>query len=788
MRYQLLKTSTYLGGQIRWDIPLQYHYDASQDGSHIIDTPELHIVPLNDDIIFNEDNSRETFNYSHLENIKHLYDLIGSNMFSAAGEWSGEYWLYNNGDILDPYSHIYNMGARRTRFTRYNKQFSYLCPLWISEETDPSKFSFEVSVRIREEERDHIVRREFHLSDAICNYMKEYLDKSDRYIKQDPAAPDPGYQGVNDNLLSIKFDPDYAFITGVNVKTGCYSTLDISYMIPNLIFREVPMIEFDNMLVSKFRESNIIAQQLINLNFLFNIDDISYILKEQLLGKDVTVTLLTKYDNKYLELKDFYTNYTDIPVYRMDRSSLSNTKNVCDYIGDDLIVDYMYTNKFTQPIFHWTMVENPTYIYNFYDGFAPVFKDKDEFIRVKGKYYDQADISQENHTVYNSASNWCKMYDLSGLTARTAMEYNTRAVRNPDMYTSQLFMNFDTGISYLNNNRYDIVKMSNIPDSIKNMQPVYIYSTIKDPGHICASDTDVAPAINASLIIDYSQDRIILRFECDSIYHSTYRRYKEYLKYMLANNIDLYTDSDGRKFAIRMIDGSTPTLGNVMDLLQFIVNMYDCWIPPYRVEFNRGILTDTVDGFDDNYPKECVMLKYNVHDGYVLRYTGALCPLFIDPTDEYYRNINYRYKQWGNITDAAVRKYSDMLKTGMTPLYPSIGYYSFENEYDSQQRPQWYDDNWPWEVSWKNDGVSYVLPEQYKATTEPRPAAEYNEDVEEMVMWPLLYEYISSLGILIDTPWKKHKIKELYNITFNFDYASETDVENMVYYVKFHLK
>lgn len=794
MIYQLLKTSPYLGGQIRWDIPLHYHYDASDNGKHFIDTPELHIVPLNDDIIFNEDNSRETLKYSHLENIKHLYDTIGDDIFSAGGEWNGEYWLYNNGDILDPYSHVYNMGTRRTRFTRYNKQFSYLCPLWISEETDPSKFSFEVSIRIRGEERDHIVRREFQLSDAICNYMKEYLDKSDRYIKPDPAAPNPGYQGVNDDLLSIKFDPDYAFITGVNVKTGCYSTLDISYMIPNLIFREVPMIEFDNMLVSKFRESNIIAQQLINLNFLFNIDDISYILKEQLLGKEVTVTLLAKYNNKYLELKDFYTNYTNIPVYRMDRSSLSNTKNVCDYIGDDLIVDYMYTNKFTQPIFHWTMVENPTYIYNFYDGFAPVFKDENEFIRVKGKYYDQADISQENHTVYNSASNWCKVYDLTGLTARLILENNLMVIHDLDQYSSQLFLNFETGISYLNNNRYDIVKLNDIPDSIKNTKPVYIYSNIKDPGHINYSDTDVDSTLNSSLIIDYSSSKIILRFECDSIYHSTYRRYKEYIKCILSDpnnnhNNYTYTDTyDGRTFAIRMIDGSVPTSEELIKLLQFLVDMYDCWIPPYRINFNHGILTKTVDGFDGNYPKECNMFKYNVHNGYVLRYTGALCPLFIDPSNEYYRNINYRYKQWGNITDAAVRKYSDMLKTGMTPLYPSIDYYSFENEFDSVKQPQWYNDNWPWEVSWKNDGVIYILPEQYNGITQLIDAVEYNEDAEEKEMWPLLYNYITSLGIPIDTTWKKHKIKELYNITFNFDYASETNVNQMVYYVKFHLK
>lgn len=789
MRYQLLKTSPYLGGQIRWDIPIYYRYD---NGVHNVDTPELHIVPLNDDIIFNEDNSRETFNYSHIENIKYLYNNISSSMFSAGGEWSGQYWLYNDGDILDPYSHIYNMGARRMRFTRYNKQFSYLCPLWISEETNPSDLEFELSLMVVGEERDHIVRRRFKLSDAICNYMKDYLYKSAGYKEPDPTKPEElnKYQGVNNNLLSIKFDPDYAFITGVNVETGCYSTVDVSYMITGLLSREVPMMEFDNMLVSKFRESHMIAQQLINLNFAFNMDDISYMIKEPLLGKHITVAIKTIYDGEYLPLKDFYTNYTNIPAYRVDRSSLSFTKNVCDYLNDDKILDYIHINKFTQPIFHWTMVENPTYIYNFYDGFAPVFEDSGDFVSIKGKYYNQADISQDNHTVYNGASNWCKVIDLTGLSTTSMVTYNERISGNLDQYTSQLFMNFDTGVSYLNNNRYDFARLNLDEYGIKDLPPVYVFTYIMDPGRINYSSNDVNNALNASLLITNEPDKIILKFECDDIGYSTYRRYKEHINYILTNTPqdNTYTDDEGRTFTIRMEDESTTIPENIQKLLKFLIDMYDCWIPPYRIDFKQGIITKQVEGFDNKYPVECNMFKYNDNDGYVLRYTGALCPLFIDPEDEYYKNINYRYNQWGTVTDKRVREYSDMLKTGLLPSYPSIDFYSFESEYDSMTRPQWYNDNWPWEVAWKNDGVIYILPEQYKYTLESDHAILYTEENEENEMWSLLYTYITELGIPINTPWLKHRIKSLYTISYDFDYASETDIEHVVYHIKFNLK
>lgn len=789
MRYQLLKTTPYLGGQIRWDIPMYYHY---HDGVHIIDTPELHIVPLDDNITFNEGNSWETFNYTHLENIKHLFQEIGDAFYSAEGEWVGNHWLYNNGDIVDPYSHIYNMGARRTRFDRYNKQFSYLCPLWISEETDPSKFGFEFSIKIKGEERDHIVRRVFRLSDTICDYMADYLNKSARYIDPDPTKPDPGYQGVTDDLLSIKFDPDYAFITGIQADKGRYVTHDISYIIRDITHREIPMMEFDNMLLSKFRESNIVAQQLINLNFLFNMEDISYILKESILGKSITVSVRVKYDGKYIPIKDFYTNYSKIPTYRADHNIIDYSMNVCDYIGDNRIIDYLYTNKFTQPIFHWALVENPTYIYNFYDGFAPVFHDGNDYYRVEGKYYDQADVSQENHNVYNGAANWCKLIDCTDFNGITILMYNNRIFANPDQYTSKLIINNDTGITYLNNNKYESVKLD-LYENAKQFPPVYLYTMIKNPGEISCSEVGVDPTLNSSMIIMDNDDKIIIRFDNDNIAYSTYQRYAIHIQHILTRiehgQDSTYVDDDGRKFGIYMADGNAPASeGLIYEVIKFLIDLYGVWVPPYRINFSRSTLTSVVEPFDIYHPSEYNMYKYNTHEGFVLRYTGGLCPFFIDEQDENYKNQVYRYKQWSNILDPEVQKYNDFLKTGMLPEYPSIGYYSLEEEEDSIFRPDWYGDHsWPWDIVWKNDGCIYVLPEQYSISTEPRPVLP-NTDMNEEEMWVLLYNHISALGIPIDTTWMKHKMKELYKIEYNFDYMSETNVNNMVYHIRFKLR
>lgn len=785
MRYQLLKTTPYLSGQVRWDIPLYYHY---VDGTHVMDTPELHIVPLDDNIRFNEGNSWQTFNYSHLENIKHLFSEIGDAFYSCEGEWTGNYWLYNNGDILDPYSHTYNMGARRVRFSRYGKQFSYLCPLWISEETDPKRFEFEFSIKVSGEERDHIVRRNFGLSDEMCAYMADFLNKSARYVVPDPSAPDPGYQGVNDDLLSIKFDPDYAFITGIQANVGKFTTQDISYVINDLTDREIPMMEFDNMLVSKFRESNMIAQQLINLNFLFNMEDISYVLKESLLGKHIGISVRVKYDGEYLSIKDFYTNYDDIPVYRVDRASLSRSKNVCDYMGDNKIIDYIHTNKFTQPIFHWTMVENPTYIYNFYDGFAPVFSNGGDFQRVEGRYYDQADISQENHTVYNNAASWCKMIDGTLSSAEVINSYEQLVIQDSDQWASKLFINERTGVAYLNNNRYDIVKLDMNKYGFKDWPDIYIYSTIKTPGSVTGYDaTDPNKHYTDALVISDKPGKIIIRYESDNIYYATYRILRQLIK--TPGVASIYD---------RMINLDETGVGHyasiLSKILDFFIDMYTVWTPPYRIDFTKGTITAPVDAFDDYHPEELNMYKNNAHRGYVLRYTGGLCPLFIDPLNEYYKNVVYRYNQWGTITEPEVQKYNDFLKTGMNPDYPSLGYYDFTKEPDDLNIPTWYN-KWPWDVSWKNDGILYVMPERYKVQVGPVPNPTYTQLTldeqntwEEDNIWKELYDYIDSMGIDASTTWMKHKLKELYKLSYNFDYASEDDVNHIIYYIQFGLR
>jgi len=809
MRYQLIRTTPYLSGQVRWDIPLTPHYE---NGEYKMDTPELHIVPLNDNISFNEDNSWVTLKYTHLENLKHLFGQIGGNFWDASGEWSGPYWLYNQGVKLDPYSHVFIMGARRMPFRRYGKQISFLCPLWISEETNPELFEFEMDIRVHGEERDHIIRRRFGLSKALCEYMADYLNKSARYVEPDPISEtEPAYLGVDDSLLNIKFDPDEAFITGVDVSAARYAVKNIRYMVDSITKRELPMMEFDNNLLFNFKENYMIAQQLINLNFTFNVEDISFLPKETLLGKNITISLHVIYDGNYLELKDFYTNYSRIPVYRTDFNTFSLAENACEHLGDNRIIDYMHANKFTQPIFHWSMVENPGYIYNFNDGFAPTFMSAGELYCIQGRYYDQADISKSEHTVYNNAAHWCEHLDLTGYSANGIISnimYRMLNYNDQHEGYSELIINEDSGIAYLQNNRFDLNQLWN--DGIRNVFSKYnlhfsnlLVSTVdlyndtdpntptQDHSHYYWHNADFG------LFILWKGDDLYFDFLETSTSEATLKRITNWLEgfntirpeHWVGESHNDLQESEHWTDELQN-DNSQDDIMSDADMnaiRDFMIHLAETWIPPYRVDFRGGIITHTVEKVGDQNPTELNMFKTNDSDAFVLRYTGRLCPIFINPNDRLRFNLNYPYIQWNNINDPKVQYYNKMLKTGFTPDYPSIDFYTYEEQRDTIERPEFYQD-WVGDICWKNDGRIIALPERYVGTKIVNQPIPYNEDNVEEDFWVLLYPHISQIMNVQITESLKRWIHELYTISYDFDYLDERNINDIIYTIEFNLK
>ena len=221
-------------------------------------------------------------------------------------------------------------------------------------------------------------------------------------------------------------------------------------------------------------------------------------------------------------------------------------------------------------------------------------------------------------------------------------------------------------------------------------------------------------------------------------------------------------------------------------IFDFFKNILQAWVRPYRIEFNKSTYTANVAPIGEYHPNETNMFKLDNHNSYVLRYTGKLCPLFIDPDDEYYKNMNFRYRQWSDIED--ITYYNRMIKTGYLPSYPSIDYYTFEKEQDVMQYPNWYND-YEGDIIWKNDGLLHIFPEKYTSEyleTSPQP---YNEYYEEQKFWDLLYKHIGDIFQISElSVWFKHWLKDIYKISYNFDYPDERNVHDILYTVTFTLR
>lgn len=780
MIYQLAKTSPLLSGQVRWDMCLSY-------GDSKPEVSSLHIVPLNNRINYNERNNRNDLNYTHQENIKYLYNQISGDFYSSMGLRDTEYYIFNEGITEDPFDHTYEMGAKRIRYNRYNKQFSFLCPMWISESIDYSKLGFRFVIG----NYSTIV----YLDQRMVDYLTHYMD------------------GVGDELLNIKFDPPSAYIMGLQVDAAKFSVIDISYVLQNLISRERPMMEFDGMILDLFRQNNIISRQLINFNFIFNINDIcpEFVARE-LARHDINIKLEAYYNNQLIEIRDLYSNYTDIPSYNISKNEYESTRNVFDYLQDDMCQALAYVNKTTQPIFHWSLLENPDIIYNLYNGFSPIYSNSDgEKVQISGRYYNQCDIRLKNYDAKSNNIRWCKhwVFDKS----KTQLDF-IKLLQDNDKFTP---CTLKRDVCWCGGNRYDLTNSSiidwdgtelsddfiqfniatvllksksQIPKYLINNELVFELTRTSTPLYICVNGnnfvfaaTDINNLTLATIVDVFKnfEDRSIKEviYEEDDIEEQVYVE-DEYDELIYIDATEAYIHS--------IVIGAN------------LISMFDSWVEPYKIEFFKTVIPKKIL-FDNKYSNTIEYYKKdNSHYSYVYRYTGKLIPSMIPIDDIDKHSLSFRYKQWGDVSesDPNIPEYNRLLKAGYSPKYPDTFYSLIPCTFKST-KDNWYDE-WCGDITWMNDGRVWNVPpeinikyliEDYKSKT---------PDQIENQLWLLLYEWFGQNNsdnmkqYLCDPdPESKHGrwcmkyLKSLYQMTMTFDYQDIKNVNDIIYNIKFSL-
>jgi hypothetical protein len=169
-----------------------------------------------------------------------------------------------------------------------------------------------------------------------------------------------------------------SYIKGLNAEKGVVQTIDTSYLVKNLLERERPIIETDNMILSTFSQNKIVCTQIFNYNFVFDLYDfIPISLLNELICEKVNIYIdMYKKDSEgnlvKIEVKDIYSNYEHIPRYDIYKNEYDKNFNVLDYLEENNSLNFIDKNKLVQSTFHWALQNKQDSIFNLYNGFAPV--------------------------------------------------------------------------------------------------------------------------------------------------------------------------------------------------------------------------------------------------------------------------------------------------------------------------------------------------------------------------------------------------------------------------------
>ena len=426
MIYQLAKTSPLITGQVKMNMIM--------NGNKVVD---IQYVPLSNYISFAYNNPVDVLNYTHGENVKSLYNKIPGQFFKEVQNPKLSVKQLHRYDTLrdETRDFTYEMGMKRMEYQRYNKQFEFFCPFWCDDTTDFDKLKFVINFK-------NVLPNNPKKERIIFSKVIEFDDKVKQYLKN--IYPSLGLQGKNSEILYINFNEMQSHIKGLNVSNGNIQTVDTSYVVNNLLMRERPVLETDNMLVSLFGSNKIISTQFFNFSFVFNVEDFlpinfikSFISERVNIYVDMYLEdkLESSYTDEYgeiiseekivttkIDVKDLYTNYEFIPKYDIYEGKYYNEGekyNVLNYLGDNTCIELINKNKLTQSTFHWVLQNNTTSIFNLYNGFAPLYKGEEKCTAISNDspdmFTDIFDISKNPYGIFkytNMYSNETHVNDI----------------------------------------------------------------------------------------------------------------------------------------------------------------------------------------------------------------------------------------------------------------------------------------------------------------------------------------------------------------------------------------
>ena len=786
MFVQLLKTTPYLSGQHRLDVCLKktkydpsYAYSTQRFSPNYdpwyITTGECHLAPLSDGLVYTDSIERPFFSQTYGDNLKQLYKSLKDDFFRDVPAIKSKNILYEeNNTWVDGTDHTYECGLKRLRYKKYNKQFSWLCPIWIENKNDIINLNFIMTV-YGDEANAVSMKFKINLAKDLKDSLREWLNN------------------ISSDLLYIDIKNEKATITGASVESGTPVTANISYIVPQLINRERPVMETNSTLNQLFATNKIIARQLINFNFCFSPEDVipSHMIKE-MIGKRWKITI-DAYDGvKQLDKVDFFSNYEFVPSYVSNNNVgvYDSSLNTLDYLEDNKYIDYMYINKTTQVDPYWSLVENPKSIYNFYNGFSSWYTDgldlqgNPRYYQTKGLTQDQPDTAHLEYTNKYNNIGWCTVYDYSTVVGDTNND-NTFALLQalisgayPNSKKATEVELKSKQVCWIGGLKFDLTKSA-------------VAINTKFKFMICLTGDDISKKMylhHFQNLINTSEDFYCLFVPTQDI---TGNNPNYYLDMLTAKSLSIKSPVSNN-----FHNSDISPLYNIFIAFKYLVF-------PEKIFFSKSIQAVPAESpFNDSKEITYIKQEYNL-ENYIFRYSGGIRPYFISPKDPNFYNIDYYFKKWNqsyfqNTTIDPeyedLQKYNKFLNTGYEAVFPSVGYYALEKGKQNHNNinynngrldyfvyPKRYE-NSNCEFSWYMDGRFYFIPNEIELSFITNANVTKDTILQKLKqeLYTNICYNISSIGI--------EQLANLYDYTLDYDYVSPTDITNQIFKVKYILR
>lgn len=748
--YQLYRTNVALSGQLKWNISV----DNGPNGLFVSD---FHIVPISERVPFNRYVQDNLLNYSHLENIRSYYKRIESSFYLSYANpllTSNQPYISDEtdrADLMDLHDDTFDMGAKRARYSVYGKEVEIFCPVWLEDMTSGGGRKFLSFVfDIKNNNGMVLCSKTLKISSGTNHdFHNKFADYLYQYIKD---------IDLDDHMIHIDLDDNTASITGIDASSGLSKTINIDKLAQDLTDKERLLMDADSMIIEQYANNRMIAKQLFNFNFLFNMEDFfPPVIMNMISGNQVILDVRVKIDDEELEIKDFYTNYDYIPSICVHEASENVDINIFESLKDNKNIDLIDKNKVVQRICHWSIVGDDDYIFNVYPEFGGFYISGGEAHKIGQLYQNTPNIWLEKYSENSNTNGWANDYPITTIDQYFKLDASVNELKE---------MATDIKDSWIKHVKYNYQPDEPNGDLFILLMPCTerVWPTVENDIRTNAGDGSY--------------------FVCDE-------------KGDVKDQLCLYARWFGSDSVLCLFCSENPSetrdilsFGGLTKLIKILNNKSGdkpVWIEP-MYKWMTSVVSPTMITLDKKLgfmfaqgPGGDELKHYGTSESTkIIRMGGYIRPSFVDIEDN---NVYTKIKHTKvGYNTSVFPKYH---KTGYPPKYPSLGYYPWEvhnlqhpqSENARDVTPVLDESLLPYEYHWYTTSNLYMLVPELNFTLTLRDT----ESVEENIL-----RYIQSLYGTDES--QANYIYKQYNWESDWEYADLQDIHTYVYTIKMKLK